>query len=412
VSRDRALHEWSARAIAEAVRSGRITAEEVTRYHLSRIEERKELNAFITVDGERALAAARAVDHRGRLGLLAGVPFAPKDTFDTAGLVTTYGSQIFREHVPGATAPAVQRIVSAGAVLMGKANLNEFARGVTTRNPYFGACRNPRMPGYTPAGSSGGNAAALSAGLVALGLATDAGGSIRSPSAACGTAGYKPPFGQVPLEGCLGLAAPFDHAGPMARSIDDCVLVMEVLVGLDPPGPSLSGLTVGVLSTSIEVERLETAGAHIDTTHVPSFEHLIPLHMAEFAITHSRLYSARPDEYSPEAREMLEVGRTVDRKTYRALQTELDSWRKLCDKQLPLDLLVGPVFEGEPPKLDEPETPELLLRISHLTRPYNLLGWPAAVTRDGVMFAGRSDSIVLGAALAWEEMLEEPPSTF
>jgi aspartyl-tRNA(Asn)/glutamyl-tRNA(Gln) amidotransferase subunit A len=388
-----------------------VTVEEVVRHHLSRIEERHELNAFITVDAERALAVARDHDHRRRFGKLAGVPFAPKDTFDTAGLVTTYGSQIFRNHVPPATAPAVQRILNAGAVLMGKANLNEFARGVTTRNPYFGACRNPRMPGYTPAGSSGGNAVALSAGLVALGLATDAGGSIRSPSAACGTAGYKPPFGQVPLVGCLGLAAPFDHVGPMARSIDDCILAMEVLVGLDRPRPNLSGLTVGVLARDIAVNRLEAAGAHVEPTHVPSFDHLLPLHMAEFSITHHRLYSERPGEYSPEAREMLERGLSVNAATYRALQAELESWRDLCREELPFDLLVGPVFVGNPPTLDEPETPELLLRISNLTRPYNLLGWPAAVTRDGVMFAGQSDSIVLGAALAWEDMLEEPPST-
>ena len=133
--------------------------------------------------------------------------------------------------------------------------------------------------------------------------------------------------------------------------------------------------------------------------------------MAEFSITHRRLYSERPDEYSPEAREMLERGLSVDAATYRVLQLELESWRDACDKQLPFDLLVGPVFVGNPPKLDEPETPELLLRFSHLTRPYNLLGWPAAVTRDGVMFAGRTDSIVLGAALAWEDLLDEPPST-
>ena len=397
--------------MAQGVRSGLVSAEEVVRHHLSRIEERPELNAFITVDAERALTVARAHDRRRRFGVLAGVPFAPKDTFDTAGLLTTYGSQIFRDHVPTTTAPAVQRLLDAGAVLIGKANLNEFARGVTTRNPYFGACKNPRMLGYTPAGSSGGNAAALCAGLVALGLATDAGGSIRSPSAACGTAGYKPPFGQVPLSGCFGLAAPFDHAGPMARSIDDCVFAMEVLVGLERPRPNLSGLNVGAPDPTIAIDRLEAAGAHVETTQVPSFDHLIPLHMAEFSITHRRLFSEHPDEYSPEAREMLDRGLSVNAATYRALQAELEVWRALCDQELPFDLLAGPVFVGSPPKLDEPETPGLLLRISHLTRPYNLLGWPAAVTRDGVMFAGRSDSVVLGAALAWEEMLEEAPST-
>jgi Asp-tRNA(Asn)/Glu-tRNA(Gln) amidotransferase A subunit family amidase len=411
VSEDGPLHEWSVSAIADAVRGGVVSAQEVTLHHLARIEARQDLNAFITVDADRALAAARALDERGAFGKLSGVPFAAKDTFDTAGITTTYGSQIFRRHVPAKTAVAVQRLLDAGGILIGKANLNEFARGVTTRNPYFGACLNPRRPGFTPAGSSGGNAAALAAGLVALGLATDAGGSIRTPSAACGTAGYKPQFGQVPLEGCFGLAAPFDHAGPMARSMNDCVVAMEVLVGLGRPPSNLTGRSIGLVAPIAGVDRLTSAGARVEEARIPSFDHLIPLHMAEFAITHLRLFAKHGDSYSAEAAEMINRGRAVAPATYRALQRELDVWRRDCQQGLSFDLVAGPAFVGDPPLLDEPETTELLLRISHCTRPYNLLGWPSAVTRDGVMFAGRSDTVVLAAALAWEDMLEDVPST-
>ena len=387
-----ALHEASARAIAHAVRSRELSVEEVTAHHLDRIDAQSELNAFITVDGDRALERGRAID-RGPApsGPLAGVPFAPKDCWDTAGLRTTFGSSIFRDRVPERTAPAVQRIVDAGAVILGKANLNEFARGVTTANATFGQCLNPARPGYTPAGSSGGNAAALAAGLVALGLATDAGGSIRSPSAACGVCGYKPPFGRVSVEGAFGLAEPFDHAGPMARSIDDVMLAMEVLVDLPAPRPRLRGLRVGLTpAASPTLERgLLAEGATIGQVAIPDFAHLIAFHLAEFAYTHRDLYPARASEYSPEARAMLERGRAVTAVEYRAAAVALAEWRRTCEETLACDLVVGPTLDGDPPRLGEAEDHALLLRISGFTRPFNLLGWPAATTRDGTQFAGR-----------------------
>jgi Asp-tRNA(Asn)/Glu-tRNA(Gln) amidotransferase A subunit family amidase len=182
---------------------------------------------------------------------------------------------------------------------------------------------------------------------------------------------------------------------------------MEVLVGATRPRATLSGLKVGILSSLDVAPQLEAAGAHLEETEVPSFDHLIPLHMAEFSITHAHLYGEHADEYSPEAREMLRRGMRVSAAAYRALQSELELWRKRCHERLDFDVLVSPAFVGRPPLLDEPETPELLLRFTQLTRPYNLLGWPAAVTRDGIMFAGRSDSVVLGAALAWENGCEE-----
>src|SRR4029079_14865405 len=160
-----------------------------------------------------------ALTRTGRMGALAGVPFAPKDLFDTAGMRTTYGSEVFRDHVPTRTATAIQRIVDAGAVIVGKVNLHEFAWGVTSKNPFYGTVGNPRRPGHIAGGSSGGSAAALSAGLATLSIGTDTGGSIRLPPLARGTAALNPRHGRVPIDGCFPLAPVFDHAGPMARTM-------------------------------------------------------------------------------------------------------------------------------------------------------------------------------------------------
>ena len=141
----------------------------------------------------------------------------------------------------------MQRIVDAGAVIVGKANLHEFAWGVTSKNPFYGTVGNPRRPGHVAGGSSGGSAAALAAGLAALSIGTDTGGSIRIPSFACGTSGFKPSHGLVPIDGCFPLAPCFDHVGPMARTMEECALALEVLADVPRPEPRLAGLRVGVL---------------------------------------------------------------------------------------------------------------------------------------------------------------------
>ena len=407
-----ALHEWSARQIAEAVRGKHLSAAEVIEHYLTRIDACRHLNAFITVDDERALDRARTQTKTERSGKLAGVPFLPKDVFDTAGLRTTYGSKIFRDHIPMRTAPAIQRLTEAGAVILGKANLDEFARGVSTRNPFFGSVRNPRSERHTPGGSSGGNAVALSAGMAALGLATDAGGSIRAPAAACGIAGFKPTFGLVATEGSFALAAPFDHAGPMARSIDDCALAMTVLTEMPDPTATMAGLKVGLMGTFPHHDRIEEFGAQVEETTLPRSDHLLSFHLAEFAYTHRDLFRDHEASYSQECASMLRLGFEVTAVTYRRLGEELIAWRERCNACLLYDVLVGPTLPREPVRVDEPETFDLLREMSRLTRPFNYLGWPAATTRDGLMFAGRSDGRVLGAALTWEASLEDDPPTF
>src|SRR4051812_48820157 len=176
-----------------------------------------------------------------------GPMLAVKDLFDTAGIRTTYGSAVFADHVPDTTAAAVARLEAAGYVNAGKANLHEFAWGITSENEHYGWVPNPIAPGRTPGGSSGGSAAAVAAGLVDAGLGTDSGGSIRIPAACCGVTGFKPTYGLVPLDGCFPLAPSYDHAGPMAHDVGGCELMMEALVpGFASTTADLDELAVGM----------------------------------------------------------------------------------------------------------------------------------------------------------------------
>ena len=176
-----------------------------------------------------------------------GKRLAVKDLFDTAGLVTTYGSILFADHVPAATAEAVRRAEAAGYVDVGKTNLHEFAYGTTSENPHFGTVPNPLASGRLAGGSSGGSAAAIAAGLADVALGTDSGGSIRIPAACCGITGFKPSFGLVPLDGCFPLAPTYDHAGPMAADVAGCTQLLEALApGFEPTELSLADVEAGV----------------------------------------------------------------------------------------------------------------------------------------------------------------------
>ena len=180
-------------------------------------------------------------------GPLAGRTLLVKDLIDTAGVRTTYGSRIYADHVPDVHASVVQRALAAGAAVVGKANLPEFAWSVLGANPWYGTVHNPAHPGKTTGGSSAGNAAALAAGLVDLGLGTDTGCSIRLPSAACGTVGLKSQWGLLPLDGIFPLCPSLDTVGPMGRTVEDVALLWSVLAGRPVPEPRLEGVTVGLL---------------------------------------------------------------------------------------------------------------------------------------------------------------------
>jgi aspartyl-tRNA(Asn)/glutamyl-tRNA(Gln) amidotransferase subunit A len=355
-------------------------------------------------------------------GRLAGRTLLVKDLIDTAGIRTTYGSSIYADHVPELNAPAVQRLLDAGAVLVGKANLHEFAWGTTSQNPWYGTVRNPRHPGRTTGGSSGGNAAALAAGLAELGLGTDTGCSVRWPSAACGTVGLKPRWGNVPVEGVFPLCPSLDTVGPMATTVADVALMWSVLTGRAVPEPRLAGLTVGLLTHPPSVgdgnrppaneaaepwaRRLEQLGARLVSAEIPEPEaDTWPLFFREGAQSHARTFPQRADEYGENVRVKLERAvRVRDDEVGRAYRA-LESWRRYEPE---VDLYVSPVFGHELPADDVDEL-ELRITGTAFTRPINLLGWAGLAIGD-LQLVAPHDETVLAAGLAWERELGDVPA--
>ncbi|TME27979.1 MAG: Asp-tRNA(Asn)/Glu-tRNA(Gln) amidotransferase GatCAB subunit A, partial [Chloroflexi bacterium] len=225
-------------AVAPLLRDKELSPVELAEAYLARIERLDPtLNTYIRVLPEAALAAARQAEddirRGGWRGPLHGVPVGIKDLFDLAGVPTTMGSTVLRDNVPQLDATVVSHLKAAGAVILGKQNLHEFAFGITSENPHYGAVHNPWDLGRVPGGSSGGTAAAVAAGLCAAGLGSDTGASIRAPASFCGTVGLKPTYGRVSRAGALPLAWSLDHAGPLARSVADCAVMLQAIAGYD-----------------------------------------------------------------------------------------------------------------------------------------------------------------------------------
>jgi aspartyl-tRNA(Asn)/glutamyl-tRNA(Gln) amidotransferase subunit A len=296
----------TALGIAAAVRSGTRSAVDVVEEHLTAIAARDgEIHAFNLVTADQARQAALAVDRRVAAGddpgPLAGVPVALKDNMCTTGIATTCSSRILEGWRPPYDATVVERLAAAGAVVVGKTNLDEFAMGSSTENSAFGPTRNPHDTSRVPGGSSGGSAAAVAAGFAPLALGSDTGGSIRQPAALCGVVGVKPTYGVVSRYGLVAFASSLDQIGPFARTVADAAALFEVIAGHDPrdstsipqDAPPVSanldggvaGLRVGLVTELMEAEgiepdvvarvreaaaALEQAGAKIEDVSVPA----------------------------------------------------------------------------------------------------------------------------------------------
>ncbi len=442
-----------ARELGALLRSGEASAVQVMEAVLGRIQALEpELNAYITVVAEHALADARRCDVElaaGRdRGPLHGIPLGVKDLYDTAGVRSTAGSRILGERVPQEDAVAVARLRAAGAVLVGKTNLNEFACGVTTTNAHYGDTRNPWDVSRSPGGSSGGSAAALAAGLCTLALGTDTGGSIRIPAALCGVVGLKPAYGRVSCRGIMPLSWEQDHAGPMARTVWDVAAMLAAMAGWDPADPGsrnapvpdyvsgldggLQGLRVGVdrdyagRGTGAEVwsafaaalEVLAGLGAQVVDVHVPGLEEGraagLVIWGAEAAAVHAEWLRTRPEDYDPQVRSRLEEGLALAGTEVARAQR----LRRLLHRDLRLlfesvDLLVTPTCALEAPLRDGAEV-EVLPALTRFSRVFNLVGLPAVSVPCGFTAAGLplglqlvgadlDEGRVLRAAYAYEQ---------
>ncbi len=232
-----------------------IGAVELARAYLDRIGEVDgRVRAYLTVTAELALEQAEEADRRlasGEAGALEGIPMALKDLISTRGIETTCGSRILRGYVPPYDATAYARLREAGAVLLGKLNMDEFAMGSSTENSAFAATANPWDLSTVPGGSSGGSAAAVAAGEAAFTLGSDTGGSVRQPAALCGVVGLKPTYGRVSRYGLIAFASSLDQIGPLTRTVEDCALVMNAISGLDPHDSTSSPVEVPDLTTAL-----------------------------------------------------------------------------------------------------------------------------------------------------------------
>ncbi|WP_148863442.1 Asp-tRNA(Asn)/Glu-tRNA(Gln) amidotransferase subunit GatA [Marinobacter fonticola] len=232
------MHDKTVAELARDLEQGKVSSVELTQHFLDRIkQEDTRYNSFITVTEDEALRDAKAADERRASGDATpwtGIPFAHKDIFCTNGVRTTCGSRMLENFVPPYDATVTARFRSAGAVCLGKTNMDEFAMGSSTESSYFGATKNPWGDNHVPGGSSGGSAAAVAARLIPAATATDTGGSIRQPAALCGVSGLKPTYGRVSRYGMIAFASSLDQGGTMARTAEDNAMMLNVMAGFDP----------------------------------------------------------------------------------------------------------------------------------------------------------------------------------
>lgn len=412
---------------------GELSPVELTQACLDRIEALDaQIRAFITVTADAALDDARRAERRlkrGEAGPLEGVPISVKDLFDTEDVPTTGGSKIFADRIPDRDATVVARLRAAGAVLVGKTNLHEFAYGVTSENPHYGDVLNPRDSSRIAGGSSGGSAASVALGMALGSLGTDTGGSIRIPAALSGTVGLKPTWGRVSGTGVLPLAWSFDTFGPMTRTVGDAALLLEVIAGIDASDPrtrlaseaawlpgdldgGISGWRFGVPPDAFDridaeiaalvrtaLSRLEALGGRLVEIECPGTGRLEPVFraMAGFEVLsfHEKYLDQRPQDYGPQVRARMQTGREVTRRDYLEARAEqLDLVADLKDCFAHVDLIACPTIPIPAPRVGEDPvavsaTPEPTLSVlTRNNRLFSITGVPAISLPCGFTAAG------------------------
>ena len=450
-------------SIADAAReieARRLSPTELVEAHLDAIARTEPaLNSFITLMADEARATAREAEReiaRGAYkGALHGIPVGLKDLYYTRGVRTTVGSKILRDFVPDYDSAAAERFAAAGAVLMGKLQMHEFALGATSVNPHDGPARNPWDVSRITGGSSGGSGSAVASGQCMAALGSDTGGSIRIPAALCGIVGLKPTFGRVSRHGVHPLAWSLDTAGPMTRSALDSAIVLNALAGYDARDPSsanvpsadftegidagISGLKIGaptdffydvidpeVADAVCEATGvLENLGATVERIPLPALNQALgisgTLLVTEAAETLFDNLRDRPEDIGEDVRARLYLGAMTPATDYiRAQRARRAYNEQVAETMREYDLLIAPAVATGAPRIDQ-ETVEIAGRtenalslMSRLTRPFNLTGQPAisvpcGFTSDGMpigmQLAGRAwdEATVLRAAYAYEE---------
>jgi aspartyl-tRNA(Asn)/glutamyl-tRNA(Gln) amidotransferase subunit A len=444
--------------LSELIRTKKISPVEVTRMMLQRIEQlNPTLNAYITVTPEAAMKAAQEaegeIQQKRWRGPLHGVPLALKDLFDTAGIPTTAGSAVFKNRIPEEDAEVVRRLKTAGAVLLGKTSMHEFAFGGSSLVTYFDGVHNPWDLGRIAGGSSGGSAAGVAAGLCYGTLGSDTAGSIRNPAAYCGIVGHKPTYGLVSTRGVIPLSWTLDHVGPMTRTVADAALILQEIAGYDPDEitsvrfdvpdyaaalrTSVAGVRVGVardfffrgLDQDIEpateaalaVLRKLTAGISEVKISADSQEEVRAIvRDAEVYAYHSDLLRKTPELYQPETLARVRAGSKVSAADYIHARQQIDRTRRTIGGVFrSVDVIVTPTCPVVPPLISEfagarNGSAEFLARNIQNSSPFNVFGLPAISIPCGFTGSGLpiglqiagplgADATVLQVAHAYEQ---------
>jgi aspartyl-tRNA(Asn)/glutamyl-tRNA(Gln) amidotransferase subunit A len=426
--------------VAALIATRKVSPRELLESLLCHIQKHNaKINAFLAMNVDDCRADARRAESqiaRGRYrGPLHGVPVAVKDNIWTAGLRTTAGSKILADFVPVEDATVIRRLKRAGAIILGKTNMSEFAYGATNNNEHYGATHNPWNLERTTGGSSGGSAAAVAAGFAFAALGTDTGGSIRIPSALCGVVGLKPTFGRVSCHGTMPLVPAYDHVGPIARNPGDVALVLNAIAGRDPRDHTTRSLLVPDFSHELRgrirplrlgrprefyfddlssdvadsldtaTRTLERAGAQVREVRLPDVQHAseqcVPYSYAEAAIVHRRagFFPSRAQEYGEDVLRRLTIGAEVLALDYvaaaeatRVLQVEFAAAMANVDAILAPTVPLAATVIGQKTAVIGSREEAVRSALIRLNRPANIVGLPSLTipcgfTADGLPLA-------------------------